>query len=156
MERKKAEYTYIPSHEGDVHKTRAPVHSSMKIEETTSRQRNMELVGKVGIKDATEHKLPASGENVRINTGDKQTSDDQDPAKSATEQRDVVNADTNAQRVQRTPGPICDGQDGTKAVGTNTKNVVQVERLTAETEGDFDVGSFLASLIQKLRFQISF
>lgn len=141
MDRKKAEYLFVAPHESDAQKTRIPVHSSMKIEQTTSRQRNMEMVGKVGIKDVTEHKRPASSEHVRLNTGDKQASGEHDPARTDVEQRDFG----NAQSGQVKAGTGYDEQDASKAAEGSTRDDVQ-----NEADSDFDVGSFLEAL-EKVR-----
>ena len=145
MDRKKAEYLFVAPHEGDAQKTKIPVHSSMKIEQTTSRQRNMEMMGKVGIKDVTEHKRPASSEHVRLNTGDKQASGEHDPARTDVEQRDLG----HAQSAQGKAGTVYDEQDASKAAEGSTWDDVQNEGPEAEADSDFDVGSFLEALVEK-------
>jgi len=75
MERRKAQYRALPSHQATTARKKNPVHTSMKIEPLSSRDRNMALASKVGVKDATQVRPP---ETERIKTANSGVSSIQD------------------------------------------------------------------------------
>eukprot|EP00277_Geminigera_cryophila_P027202 CAMPEP_0179474180 /NCGR_PEP_ID=MMETSP0799-20121207/53710_1 /TAXON_ID=46947 /ORGANISM="Geminigera cryophila, Strain CCMP2564" /LENGTH=203 /DNA_ID=CAMNT_0021283133 /DNA_START=54 /DNA_END=661 /DNA_ORIENTATION=+ len=75
MERRKAQYRALPSHQATTARKKNPVHTSMKIEPLSSRDRNMALASKVGVKDATQVRPP---ETERIKTANSGVSSSQD------------------------------------------------------------------------------
>ena len=150
MERKKAQYRLVSSHEGDTQKRQAPVHSSMKIEATTSRERNMELASKVGIHDSTVQSRPAtSSEIARLGTSDKQASDQEHPAQSGTSelvgQKNTAESGADAPGDLETAAPASQEQDEANAAASPVKDV-QYDEVAADRA--FDATSFLQDLVE--------
>jgi len=139
MERRKAQYRALPSHQATIARKKGPVHTSMKIEPLSSRDRNMAIASKVGVKDATQVRPPET-ERIKTDRTVEEAGDTNDDDRTILQRRKASND----------PEQQADEHDTIDAIAIKASPVNEGTggEWAEEVHDEFEVHAFLESLIE--------